>query len=132
MEEKLAVALLALVAGVAPCCAQDSFRSEAGLSYSRFKGDNSSTGLAGVDGTYYFDALPLHPKDTPYDQVQFVERVGSVTANYAWTSVDIENEERLSNGYDYGASVQFARPDTFLRAGASASVLNQGKSRVGG
>ena len=132
MGEKLGVALLALVTGVFPCAAQDTFRSEAGLSYSNFKGNDLTRTSAGADGTYYFDPLPLRPADTPYDQVQFVERVGSVSANAAWTSTDIENQERLSNGYDYGASVQFARPDTFLRAAASAEVLNQGKSRSGG
>jgi len=133
MREKLAVALLALVLEVvAPCRAQDTFRSEAGLSYSNFKGNDLTRVSAGVDGTYYFDPLPLHPADTPYDQVQFVERVGSVSANAAWTSTDIEGQERLSNGYDYGAAVQFARPDTVLRAAASAEVLNQGKSRSNG
>ena len=132
MGKKAAVALLALLAGVAPCRAQETFRSEAGLSYSSFKGNDLTRISAGVDGTYFFDPLPLRPADTPYGQVQFVERVGSVSANAAWTSTNQDNVERLSNGYDYGASVQFARPDTFLRAGASASVLNQGKSRVGG
>jgi hypothetical protein len=132
MGEKLAVALLVLVAAAVPCRAQDTFRSEAGLSYSNLKGDDLTRIAAGVDGTYYFDPLPLHPADTPYDQVQFVERAGSVSANAAWTSTDIEGQERMSNGYDYGAGVQFARPDTFLRAAASAEVLNQGKSRSSG
>src|SRR5262252_6422088 len=126
MGEKLAVALLMLLAGIVPSRAQNTFRSEAGLSYSSFKGNDLTRISAGVDGTYFFDPLPLRPADTPYDQVQFVERAGSVSANYAWTSTDIENTERLSNGYDYGASVRFARPDTFLRAMASAEVLNQG------
>lgn len=133
MRERLAVALFALVLGAAaPCRAQDTFRSEAGLSYSNSKGNDLTRVSAGVDGTYYFDPLPLRPADTPYDQVQFVERAGSVSANYAWTSNEFENAERLSNGYDYGAAVQYARPDTFLRAAASAEVLNQGKSSVGG
>ena len=132
MGEKLAVALLALVAGAAPCRAQDTFRSEAGLSYTNSKGDSFSRMSAGVDGTYYFDDLPLRPKDTPYDQVQFVERIGGVSANTAWTSTDITGNERLSNGYDYGAAFQFARPDTFLRTAASVEAFNQGKSKSAG
>lgn len=133
MGGRQTVALVALILGVAaPCSAQETFRSEAGLSYSDLKGDDITRMSAGVDGTYYFDDLPLRPADAPYDQVQFVERVGSVSAAYAWTSADVVNAERLSNGYEYGAAVQFARPDTFLRAAASAEVVSQGTSRSGG
>lgn len=129
-----AVASVAFAAAVAPgiATADDTFRAEAGLTYSRTTGDDFKRTTAGVDGTYYFDDLPLQPKDTPYDQVQFVQRVGSVTAVYDWTSLNRDNAERLSNGNDYGLMVQFARPDTFFRAAAAAVSVNPGKSRSGG
>jgi hypothetical protein len=111
--------------------AEDRFRAEAGLSYSQIKGDDFKRTAAGVDATYYFADLPSQPKDTPYDQVQFVERVGSVTAIYDWTSFDQDGAERLSNGNEYGAMIQFARPDTALRAAASFASFNSGKTRSG-
>jgi hypothetical protein len=131
---KRAVASAALVAATAPglAFAEDTFRAEAGASYSRTKGDDFRRTSAGADGTYYFDNLPSRPKDTPYDQVQFVEHVGSVTAFSDWTSSDRDNVERVSNGYDYGATLQLARPDTFLRIGAAAAVFNGGTTRSGG
>jgi hypothetical protein len=131
---KRAVASAALVAATAPglAFAEDTFRAEAGASYSRTKGDDFRRTTAGADGTYYFDNLPSRPKETPYDQVQFVEHVGSVTAFSDWTSSDRDDVERVSNGYDYGATLQLARPDTFLRIGAAAEVLKGGKTRSGG
>jgi putative general porin len=133
MGGRQAVALVLLVLAAAdPCFAEDTFQAEAGLSYSRSTGDTFRRTTAGVDGTYYFDKLPSQPKDTPYEQVQFVERVGSLSASYDWRSSDTDNVERLSNGYDYGAALQFARPDTFFRAAAGFESLNLGKDRSPG
>lgn len=133
MGGRHAVASAAFAAAVAPgiAAAEDTFRAEAGLSYSHIKGDDFRRTSAGVDATYYFDDLPSQPKDTPYDQVQFVERVGSVTAAYDWTSSDQDGVERLSNGNEYGAMIQFARPDTVLRAAASFAFFNSGKTKSG-
>jgi hypothetical protein len=133
MGGRQAVALVPLVLAVAdPCFAEDTFQAEAGLSYSRSTGDTFRRTTAGVDGTYYFDKLPAQPKDTPYEQVQFAERVGGLSANYDWRSSDIDNVERVSNGRDYAVAVQFARPDTFLRAEAGFGSVNEGKSRAAG
>jgi|SRR5262245_16516056 len=131
---KRAVASAVLVAAMAPgvACAEDTFRAEAGLSYSHTRADDFKRTSAGVDGTWYFDDLPSRPKETPYDQVQFVEQVGSLFVFSDWTSMDRNNVERVSNGYDYGAILQLARPDTFLRLGAGAAVLNGGTTRSGG
>lgn len=133
MGGRHAVALFPVVLTVAgPCFAEDTFRTEAGLSYSKLSSDTERQKTAGVDATYYFDNLPSRPADTPYEQVQFVERVGSVSAIYALTSSDVDNVDRLSNGFDYGASVQYAMPDTFFRAAAAFESLNPGKSSQAG
>lgn len=133
MGGKQAVALFPLVLAVTdPCFAEDTFQAEAGLSYSRSSGDSFRRYTAGVDGTYYFEALPAQPKDTPYEQVQFVERAASLSASYDWRSSDVDNVERLSNGYDYTVTAQFARPDTFLRASAGFGYVNMGEIRSGG
>ena len=133
MGGRHAVALFPVVLTVAgPCLAEDTFRTEAGLSYSKLSSDTERQKTAGVDATYYFDNLPSQPSDTPYEQVPFVERVGGVSANYALTSSDRDNVERLGNGYDYGAAVQFAVPQTFFRAAAVYEFLKFGRERQAG
>ena len=131
MGGRQAGALLSLVLAVAhPCLAEDTFDAEAGLSYSKISFDAERQQTAGVDATYYFDKLPSQPKDIPYDQVQFVERVGSVSANYAVTSVDLDGFDTVSKGSNYGVAVQFARPDLPLLASARYDSLSTGKHQA--
>src|SRR5262245_56862478 len=118
-RKELAAAAAVAAAFSGTALAEDTFRYEAGLSFSRMKDDTSRRDTAGVDATYYFFDLPMRPKDTPYDQVQYVERAGSLSANYSRISSHTDNVETLNKGSEYGASLQFASPDTFLRAVAA-------------
>jgi len=111
--------------------AEDTFRAEAGLSYSRSKSDFTRQDIAGAEATYFFDKLPTQPKDYPLEQAQFVERIGRVTANYSRSSFSAPNQETLSDGWMYGATVLFARPDTPFIASAGYSPGYSGKVRSG-
>jgi len=121
----------AAMGGPSLALAEDTFRAEAGLSYSRFKTDSARLDTAGAEATYFFDKLPAQPKDYPLEQAQFVERIGSITANYSQTSFSVPNAESLSNGSMYGATVLFARPDTPFIASAGYDSLYSGKLRSG-
>jgi len=120
----------ALVGSPSLALAEDTFRAEAGLSYSHFKSDSLRQDTAGVEATYFFDKLPTRP-NYPLEQVQFVERIGSITANYSQTSLKVPNADSLSNGSLYGATVLFARPETPFFASAGYDSLYSGKLRTG-
>ncbi len=109
----------------------DTFQAEAGLSYSRFKSDFLRQNTAGAEASYFFDKLPTQPKDYPLEQAPFVERIGSVTANYSRSSFSVPNADSLSNGWMYGATVLFARPETPFIASAGYDSLYSGKLRSG-
>src|SRR6266704_2171161 len=88
----------ALVGSPSLALAEDTFQAEAGLSYSRFKSDSLRQNTAGAEASYFFDKLPTQPKDYPLEQAPFVERIGSVTANYSRSSFSVPNADSLSNG----------------------------------
>src|SRR6266540_374625 len=111
--------------------AEDTFQAEAGLSYSRLKTDSSRQDTAGAEATYFFDKLPTQPKDYPLEQAQFVERIGSLSANYSRTHSDYTGFESLNNGSRYGVAALFARPETPLFVSASYASLYSGKVRSG-
>jgi len=121
----------ALMGSPSLALAEDTFQAEAGLSYSRVKSDPLRENTAGAEATYFFDKLPSQPKDYPLEQAQFVERIGSVTANYSRTSFSVPNVDSLSNGWMYGATVLFARPETPFFASAGYDSLYSGKLRTG-
>jgi hypothetical protein len=121
----------AAMGGPSLALAEDTFQAEAGLSYSRFKSDFLRQNTAGAEATYFFDKLPTRPKDYPLEQAQFVERIGSLTANYSRTSFSVPNADSLSNGWMYGATVLFARPETRFFASAGYDSLYSGKLRTG-
>jgi len=122
--------IAAALGGPSLALAEDTFQAEAGLSYSRLKTDSSRQNTAGVEATYFFDKLPTVPKDYPLEQAQFVERIGSITANYSRSSLDISNFDS-SRGWAYGATVLLARPDTPFFASAGFTSGNSGKLRSG-
>lgn len=72
-----------------------------------------------MEATYFFDKLPTLPKDYPLEQAQFVERIGSLSANYGQSSLEIDNLQSLSRGSMYGVAALFTRPDTPLIVGAA-------------
>jgi hypothetical protein len=125
---------LVVVALVGPglALAEETYQAEAGLSYSQFRSDfhGLRQKAAVADATYFFDKLPAQPKDTPLDQIQFVERVGSVSANAGWVSNNTDDAERLSNGSRYGAAVDFRRPDMPLVVFLGFDSSDSGKSRL--
>jgi len=127
----VASSLIAAALG-GPCLAlaEDTFQAEAGLSYSRFKSDSLRENTAGAEASYFFDKLPTQPKDYPLEQVRFVERIGSVTANYSQTSFTVPNADSLSNGWMYGATILFARPETPFFVSAGYDSLYSGKLRT--
>jgi len=128
MGGRQAAVLLPLVLAAAePCLAEDTFRAEAGLAFTKMSSDAQREKAVGVDATYYFANLPSAPKDTPYEQVQFVERVGSVSANYAGTSLDLDGYETVGKGSDYGVAIQFARPGMPLLAVARYESSSTGR-----
>lgn len=122
--------VVAALSGPCAVFAQDTFQAEAGLSYSRFKTDTARLNTAGAEATYFFDKLPTQPKDYPLEQAQFVERIGSITANYSRTSLDMSNFDS-SRGWAYGATVLLARPDTpFFGSAGFASSSNRENSET--
>ena len=121
----------AAMGGPSLALAEDMFQAEAGLSYSRLKSNSLRQNTAGAEASYFFDKLPTQPKDYPLEQAQFVERIGSITANYSQTSFSVPNADSLSNGSMYGATVLFARPETPFFAGAGYDSLYSGKLRSG-
>ncbi len=110
--------------------AQDTFQAEAGLTYSRFNSDSARINTAGAEASYFFDKLPTQPKDYPLDQAQFVERIGSFSANYGRPSFDFDDAQSLSEGSIYGVTALFTRPDTPLIVSAGYNSFHSGKSRT--
>ena len=106
--------------------AEDTFQAEAGLSYSRLKADSVRQNTAGVEATYYFDRLPTRPKDYPLEQTQFVERIGSVSANFGRTSLHLGNTQGSRNGSMFGVNGEYRRPDTPMIASAGIESLYSG------
>ena len=121
----------AAMGGPSLALAEDTFQAEAGLSYSRFKTDTSRQNITGAEATYFFDKLPTQPKDYPLEQAQFVERIGSITANYSQSSFDSSSFDASSRGRAYGATVLLARPDTPFFASAGVTSGNSGKLQGG-
>ncbi len=109
--------------------AQETFQAEAGLSYSRLDSDTSRQNSVLAVGTYFFDKLPSLPKDYPLEQAQFVERIGKITADYVRTSSDQNGFQSVGDGSQYGAAVEFRRPDTPLVARAGYQSLKSPKLR---
>jgi len=121
----------AAMGGPSLALAEDTFQAEAGLSYSRLKTDFARQDTAGAGATYFFDKLPTQPRDYPLEQAQFVERIGSLSANYSRTHSDYTGFESLKNGSMYGITALFARPETPLFVDASYASLYSGKVRSG-
>jgi hypothetical protein len=103
--------------------AEDTFRGEAGLSYSRFSAEGVRENTARAEAAYFFDQLPVSPKDHPLDQAAFVGRIGSVSANYGRSDRDVDGYQTLDRGSMYGASIDFRRTDMplIVRAGYDSS-----------
>ncbi len=121
----------AAMGGPSLALAEDTFQAEAGLSYSRFKTDFSRQNTAGAEATYFFDKLPTQSKDYPLEQAQFVERIGSLSANYSRTDNNFDNFESLNKGWMYGVTAMFARPETPFFASAAYDSFYTGKLRSG-
>lgn len=119
--------VVAALAGPGLAFAEETFQTEVGAQFAKLKADGQLSKTAGLDATYYFDKLPVQPKDAPLDQVQFVERVGSVSANYAWQQTDLDNFQRQSDGSQYGARIDFRRPDIPFVFIANARAFDFGK-----
>jgi len=117
----VAASSLVVAALSSPCAAlaQDTYQAEAGLSYSRFKSDSFRSSDAGADGTWFFQRLPSRPTDYPLEQAAFVERSGSLSANYSRLSPELTNAETVKKGSAYGVDVDFRRAGSplILRAG---------------
>ena len=130
---RIAVSSLVAAAMGSPslALADDTFQGEAGLSYSRLKSDSLRLNTAGAQATYFFDKLPTQPKDYPLEQAQFVERIGSLSANYSRTDSNYNAFESLNNGSMYGVTALFARPETPLFVSAGYDSLYSGKVRSG-
>ena len=120
----------ALVGSPSLALAEDTFQAEASLSYSRLRTDFSRSNTATGELTYFFDALPV-VKDYPLEQAQFVERIGSLSANYSRTYNNYNDFESLNNGSMYGVTALFARPGTPFFASAGYDSLYSGKLRNG-
>src|SRR5437879_12726346 len=101
----------AAMGGPSLALAEDTFQAEASLSYSRLDTDFSRSNTATGELTYFFDALPV-VKDYPLEQAQFVERIGSLSANYRRTYANYNDFETLNTVPQYGATDLFARPGT--------------------
>jgi len=121
----------AAMGGPSLALAEDTFQAEAGLSYSRFKTDFSRQNTAGAEATYFFDKLPTQSKDYPLEQAQFVERIGSLSANYSRTDNNFNNFESLNNGWMYRVTALLARPETPFFASAAYDSFYAGKLRSG-
>ena len=106
---------------------EDTFQAEAGLSYSRLSAEGVRQNTALVEGAYFFDRLPVSPKDHPLDQVAFVGRIGSLSANYGLSKSDVLDYQSLDKGSMYGATVDFRQPDMPLIIRASYDSLYSGK-----
>jgi len=111
--------------------AEDTFQAEAGLSYSRFKADLFRLDTVTAEATYFFDRLPTQGRDYPLEQAQFVERIGSLSANYSRTDNNFNNFESLNNGWMYGVTALFARPEAPFFASAVYDSFYAGKLRSG-
>ena len=120
----------AAMGGPSLALAEDTFQAEASLSYSRLRTDFSRSNTATGELTYFFDALPV-VKDYPLEQAQFVERIGSLSANYSRTYNNYNDFESLNNGSMYGVTALFARPGTPFFASAGYDSLYSGKLRNG-
>jgi len=98
--------------------AQDTFQAEAGLSYSEVKAGPARQTTVGPEATFFLGRLPAVPKDYPLEQAQFVERISSLSASFARTSLDLGNSQGTRKGSLSGVSFDFRRPDTPLIASA--------------
>jgi len=107
--------------------AQDSVRTEAGLSFSRVKSDIVKIDTTSAQATYFFDKVPTRPGDYPLDQAQFVERIGGVSAHYGRLSPHVEGFDTLSKGSTYGAVLDLRRPETPLVVTAGYDFSRSGK-----
>src|SRR5256885_1111928 len=118
------VAALAVSPGLA--LAEDAFLAEAGFSYSYLKAGPARQTTAVVEGSLFFDKLPTRPKDYPLEQAQFVERIGSLSANFGRTSLDVDNTQGSRNGSMFGVNGEYRRPDTPMIASAGIESLYSG------
>ena len=106
--------------------AQDTFQAEAGLSYSEVKAGPARQTAIGPEATFFLGRLPAVPKDYPLEQAQFVERISSLSASFARTSLDLGNSQGTRKGSLSGVSFDFRRPDTPLIASAGTASLYSG------
>jgi hypothetical protein len=116
----------AALAAPALVFAQDTFQAEAGLSHSEIKVGPARQTTVGPEATLFLGRVPAVPKDYPLEQAQFVERIGSFSANFARTSLDLGNSQGTRNGHLSGVSFDFRRPDTPLIASAGTASLYSG------
>jgi hypothetical protein len=124
---RIAASLVAAaLGGPSLALAEDTFQAEAGLSYSRLKSDSLRQNTAGAEASYFFDKLPALPKDYPLEQAQFVERIGSLSANFGRTSLDLGNTQGSRNGSMFGVNAEYRRPDTPMIASAGIESLYSG------
>lgn len=128
---RIAAPLLVAAAMASPslALAEDTFQAETSLSYSRVRSDLSRSNTVNAQVIYFFDTLPVI-KDYPLEQAQFVERIGSLSANYGQSSFGTDNVQKLSNGSSHGGTVLFTRPDSPLLLAASYDSASSGKSRT--
>jgi hypothetical protein len=126
---KIVASSLAAAAIGCPCLAlaQDTFRTEAGLYFSRAKSDAARIDATGAQATYFFDGVPTGTGDYPLDQAQFVERIGGVSANYGRSSLHVEGFDTLSKGSTYGAVLDLRQAETPLVVTAGYGFSRSGK-----
>ena len=116
----------ALVGSPSLALAEDTFQAEAGFSYSYLKAGPARQTTAGLEGSLFFDKLPTRPKDYPLEQAQFVERIGSLSANFGRTWLDVDNTQGSRNGSMFGVNGEYRRPDTPMIASAGIESLYSG------
>jgi hypothetical protein len=118
--------VVAAMGSPALALAEDSYQAEAGLSYSRVKIGGARQTSSAAEASYFFGKLPTQPKDYPLEQAQFVERIGSVSANFGRTSLDPGNTQGSRNGSLFGVNGEYRRPDTPMIASVGIESLYSG------
>jgi hypothetical protein len=128
MNARIAASTLVAAALAAPAAvfAQDTFQAEAGLAHTEVKVGPARQTTLGPEATVFLAKLPAVPNDYPLEQAQFVERISSLSASFARTSLDVGNSPGTRSGHVSSVSFDFRRPDTPIIASAAVESLYSG------
>jgi hypothetical protein len=98
-----------------PAIAEGTYQTEIVLNHSRTSAESiTETNGPGVGATFFFDALPIDPREYPAHEGPFIERVGSVSVDYARLSQNVDGYRELESGYTSGITLLARRPDSSL------------------